>query len=167
MKSLALSTLAFCLSTAAYAGELRVSDAYIPMAPPEAMAHAAYMTISNEGTIARKLTSVTAENYHMAHLHMTVEKDGISSMASLSHISLLPGQEIVLMPGKMHVMLMKPKMALKEKSKIYLTLNFANGEALTVEAIVKSGNDVDHGHHGHDKHHEHDAHHGHDDHADH
>lgn len=156
-----IATLAFCLSTAVYAEGITISDAYIPIAPPAAKAHAAYMTIINDGKEARKLVSVTAEGYHMAHLHMTVENEGVSSMASMHHIRIEPGQEIVLTPGKMHIMLMKPMMSLEAGSKINLMLNFANGETLPVVALVKSKHD---NHHDHDEHDDHKGHHDHDDH---
>ena len=143
-----IATLAFCLSTAVYAEGITISDAYIPIAPPAAKGHAVYMTITNDKKEARKLVSVTAEGYHMAHLHMPVENDGVSvsSMASMHHISIEPGQEIGLTPGKMHIMLMKPMMSLEAGSKINLMLNFANGETLPVVALVKSkhGNHHDH-----------------------
>lgn len=164
MKRFAIAILALCLSTTVHAEGVVISDAYIPIAPPAAKAHAAYMTIANEGTGTRKLISVTAKGYHMAHLHMTVKKDGVSSMASMHHMSIEPGQEIVLTPGKMHIMLMKPMKSLKEGNKVKLMLNFANGETFPVIAVVKSRRV---GHDDHDGQDDHNDHHGHDDHTGH
>lgn len=137
MKYLYSTLLALALPAIAAAEGIVVKDAYIPVAPPGSMVHAAYMTITNKGSEPRDLVSVTAEGYHMAHLHMTMEQDGVASMAPMHLVSIAPGQQMTFSPGAMHVMLMKPMQAFEEGSAVNLALSFANGEILPIVATVK------------------------------
>ncbi len=138
MRRFFAAVFALSIPAAGFAEGLRVEDAYVPLAPRGAMVHAAYMTISNDGGETRSLIGVTAEGYHMAHLHMTLEQDGVASMAAMHQVSIEPGQVLSLTQGKMHVMLMKPVMPIEEGGEVALQLEFANGEKLPVTAVVKS-----------------------------
>ena len=121
----------------AFAGELRVSDAWIPTAPPSARAHAGYMTISNDSAVPVSIVGVTAEGYMLAHLHMTVETDGVSSMTPVHQIDIPAHQSATLAPGGMHIMLMRPQNPIKAGDMVTLTLELLGGEALVTDAIVK------------------------------
>lgn len=122
--------------TLGFAGGVTVDEAWVPLAPPTAQAHAAFMTITNEGDVARSLVGVTAEGYRMVHLHLSEEKDGIATMKPVHQIEIEPGQSVVLEHGGLHVMLMGPEGALSEGGDVTLGLEFADGETVPVSAKV-------------------------------
>lgn len=124
------------LPTAVLAGDLIVKNPMVPLAPPSAMAHAAYFTLTNTGDETRQLIGVRADDYVTARIHKTEEKDGVSSMIPVDLIEIAPGQSLVFEQGALHVMLMRPEAVLKEGAKVDLSLVFADGEILFIAADV-------------------------------
>ncbi len=124
------------LPTALVAGDLVVEGPIVPLAPPGAMAHAAYMTLTNTGDVPRQLIGVQAEGYLMAHIHRTELKEDIVSMSSVDLMEIAPGQTVAFEQGGLHVMLMGPESPLENGGTVELTLEFANGETLPVSAKV-------------------------------
>ena len=132
-----LAALAILAPQLAFAQDITVTGAFSPLAPPTAMAHAAYMTITNDGDVARNLVGVSAGAYAMVHLHQTKETDGMATMIPVHQITIQPGQSLTLEQGATHVMLMRPKEAQVEGGTIALTLEFANGENVPFLATVQ------------------------------
>jgi len=128
--------LAMCASIANADG-MKVDDAYIPVAPPGAMSHAAYLTLENDGEVTRSLVSVSAVGYGMAHLHLSQETDGVATMSMVHQLDVAPGQSVILKPGSFHVMLMHPMGTPVVGDSVPLMLRFANGEEISVDAIIK------------------------------
>ena len=124
------------LPTALVAGDLVVDGPMVPLAPPGAMAHAAYMTLTNAGDVPRQLIGVQAQGYLIAHIHRTELKDDIVSMSSVDLMEIAPGQTVAFEQGGLHVMLMRPEGPLENGGTVELTLEFANGETLPVSAKV-------------------------------
>ena len=124
------------LPSVVLAGDLAVEGAIVPLAPPSAMAHAAYFTLTNSGDAPRQLVGVKADGYMMAHVHKSEVKDDVATMSSVDLIEIAPGQSIAFEQGGLHIMLMKPQAPLKDGGSVALTLKFANGETLPVEAKV-------------------------------
>lgn len=124
------------LPTTLFAGDLTVENPMVPLAPPGVMAHAAYFTLANSGKAPRQLIGVSAEGYAMAHIHKTEVKDDIATMSSVDLIEIAPGQSVAFEQGGLHVMLMRPEVAMAEGDTVSLTLEFANGETLPVAAKV-------------------------------
>lgn len=137
MKLKSLAVAAMLLPLPAFSDSLMVLDAWVPTAPPATMTHAAYVTLHNHGTSARVLTGVAAEGYRMSHLHQSGETDGVATMTMLHQIEIPAGGMLSMKPGGLHVMLMHPKSPIADGSSVPLVLTFANGETLTVDAIVK------------------------------
>lgn len=132
----AVMICAFPINTSA--DGIVVTGAYTPMSPPGSMVHAAYMTILNTDKFTRSLVGVTANEYHTAHLHHSMEQDGINSMTPLHQLDIQPGQNAVLSPGSMHIMLMKPIKKIGKNDEITLVLEFANGEKVFVTTAVRA-----------------------------
>ncbi len=141
------SALAFTIATLvapviASAEGLAIKSPFIPAAPPSAMAHAAYMTLSNEGAEARQLIGVTAEGYMMAHIHLSSEKDGVATMTGVDVIEIASGQSVVFERGGLHVMLMRPMAPKSVGESVGLVLEFADGTTQSVSVPVMP---LDHG----------------------
>lgn len=130
----------FCASVAA-AEDLKVEGAYVPMAPPGVMSHAAYLTIANTNKMMRSLIGVSAEGYAMAHLHKSEDVDGVATMSMLHQLDIAPGQTVELAPGGLHIMLMRPAVAAAVGDTVDLTLTFANGEELPITATIEARGD--------------------------
>lgn len=125
----------FCAASAA-AQDIVINDAYIPLAPPGVMSHAAYLTVANTGDQTRSLVGVTALGYGMAHLHQSTEQDGVAVMSMIHQLDIPAGQSIFMKPGSLHVMLMHPQGKLVAGEVVTLTLHFANGEDLATQARI-------------------------------
>ena len=122
--------------TLGYAGDITISDAVVPLAPKGVMAHAAYMEVTNTGEVTRSIIGVSASDYAMAHIHQSLEKDGVATMMSMHQLDIKPGQTVIFKPGGMHVMLMKPSAPLELGGSVEFEVEFANGETLPITATV-------------------------------
>lgn len=137
MKPVLLGLVAACFPVALWAQGITATDAVVPMAPPGAMAHAAYLTLTNSGSEPRTLIGVQADGYAMAHLHLSEDTNGIATMSVLHGLEIPPGHSITFQQGQMHIMLMRPAAPLVEGGQVDLTLQFANGDTVDVAAFVK------------------------------
>ena len=134
-----------CLPTAVWSGGVTIENPMVPLAPPNAMAHAAYLTLTNTGAQSRQLIGVKADGYAMAHIHQSKVENGVATMSSLDVIEIAPGQTVAFEHGGLHIMLMKPKAPVAEGDVVRLELEFANGETEAFEApVMRQG----HGSHG-------------------
>lgn len=130
------------LPVGAMADGIKVENPVVPLAPPGVMAHAAYFTLTNQGPTARQLVGVSADGYGMAHIHKSEVQNDIATMSAVDMIEIAPGQSVSFEHGGFHVMLMRPKSPLSEGDTVSLTLDFADGGAETVTAVVTR---LDHG----------------------
>ena len=134
--------LLFCLTLlsaiCAGAGEISVTNPWIREAPPVAKMLAAYMTISNNSNHRVHLESAASIDFEMVEIHRTVTQEGMSHMMKQSSLQLEGGGNVTLEPGGYHLMLIKPKQFLKAGDKVKLQLNFDNGEAVDVTAVVRN-----------------------------
>jgi len=124
----------------AFADDLKVLDAWIPVAPPGVMSHAAYLSLENTDNAAKSVISIKAEGYGMAHLHKTEEKDGIATMAMIDQIKIPNGKSLMMEPGGLHIMLMRPQNPVELGDKVTLTLGFADGTDMELTAEVRDRN---------------------------
>ena len=124
---------------------LKVVDAMVPLAPPTAMAHAAYFSLTNEGDDVRRLIGVQAGGYAVAHIHWSEIKNDIATMSSVDLVEIAPGQTVTFEHGGLHVMLMKPQAPTAEGDAVSLTLEFADGATKAVRAVITR---LHHGGHG-------------------
>lgn len=128
------------------AGQLMVDNAWIREAPPGASALAGYMTIMNKSDSPRVLVGASSPAFGMVMLHRTVMEDGMAKMVHQKSITIPAGGMITFEPNSYHLMLMKPKQALKAGDMVEITLKFKNGETMTVTHKVKAGmGGMDHG----------------------
>ncbi|GAA6181862.1 copper chaperone PCu(A)C [Shimia sp. NS0008-38b] len=130
-----LTALAF-LPVAAFADPLKVENAYVPLAPPSSMAHAAYMELRNQSDASKELVGVSAEGYGMAHLHISEEKNGVATMSAVHMLQISADSAVTFAPGGLHIMLMHPQIPQAEGDHVHITLTFADGGTQIVVAKV-------------------------------
>ena len=132
-----LLTAALLLPMSVIAQDVMVVDAWVPMAPPTTRAHAAYLSLRNQGTTPRVVVGVHADGYAMAHLHESKDTSGVATMTLVHQIEIPAGGLLSMKPGGLHVMLMGPQAPTKNGDKIALTLTFADDQTLTFDAAVR------------------------------
>lgn len=145
MKSYIISfvLLAF-LSVSAIAGssDVSVKDPWVRLAPPNAKVNAAYFMLHNKGKAEKALLSAESSAFAKVELHLSKVENGVAIMEKVAQISVPADGMVELKPGGLHVMLIEPKKEIKEGDAIPLTLTFADGEKVEVEAKVKKAKDI-------------------------
>jgi len=131
-----LITALLLIPTLALGDGITIEKPMIPLAPPSALAHAAFMTLTNAGDTPKVLIGASAERYMMAHIHKSEETDGVATMSSVDMIEIAPGQSVMFEHGGLHIMLMRPQNPMAEGDMVSLTLEFADGTQELVEAMV-------------------------------
>ena len=114
-----------------------VMDPWVPLAPPAAKAHAAFVMIHNHSDNPKTLISASSKNYKMVHIHQSEEKDGIATMSMVEQIQIPAGGMLTMKPGGLHIMLMGPKTPVNIGDEIPVTLNFEDGTSVELKALVK------------------------------
>jgi len=131
---------AFSLASAsfgAFAASATVSDCWVRLLPGD-LPSGAYFTVANSTGSPIELTGVSSDAFGMAMLHRTQDNGSTSTMEMVHSATVPANGTLKFAPGGYHVMLEKPKHALKVGSTIDLGFTFGNGEKTTVQCAVKS-----------------------------
>lgn len=143
----------FSASIAAQAGEsVKVTDAWIPEAPPVVKVMAGYLKISNPTSNDVVINQVTSADFETVEIHQTVEKDGMARMLKQDKLVVPAGSEVIFKRGGLHLMLINKKRALKKGDKVELNFSIATDAGtgkLKASAEVKEAAIDDHSHHHH------------------
>jgi copper(I)-binding protein len=137
---ISLFTLMLMLvSSLAWAGEqsLQINDPWVREAPPVAKVLAAFMIIDNQLPTEKILTTVTTPAFDKVEIHKMIMGDGMMKMQAQPQLVIAANSQRVLKPGGYHLMLIGRKQPLKAGDKVELTLTFADGEEMTIEAPVR------------------------------
>jgi periplasmic copper chaperone A len=114
-----------------------VTDARVTLPAVAGRPGAAYFTL-NGGEADNRLLQVTSPQVIRIELHESMMKGGMMSMAAIEGGVAVPaGTKVEFKPGGKHAMLFDIAPAVKAGSKIKLTLTYANGRAVEVDANVK------------------------------
>lgn len=111
--------------------ELSVDSAYIPQ-PVSDMA-AGFLTITNDGGAADRLTSVSSEAAGQVTVHETVD----GAMQEVEALEIPAHGSLVLESGGNHLMFEQLKQRPKQGQKISVELRFDRSDPVTVEIPVK------------------------------
>lgn len=133
-----LAALVFILPPALSAQEVTVEDAWIRAAPPNAMAMAGYMNISNQTDSDVAVVDVTSVAFTSAMIHETVIEDGIAKMHHHKRLVIPRGQSVSLEPNGYHLMLMRPKQELGPGDQAELTIELDTGSKISVVMPVRA-----------------------------
>ncbi len=125
------------LSLPVFAGEVTITNAWIAEAPPVSRVHAGYFTLHNGGGRPVTLKTVSSEMYGNIEMHLSIEKNGVSSMHWLQQIEIPAGEDVAFAPGGYHLMLFRPAKRLKQGDEVTLQFGFADGSRITTTATVK------------------------------
>lgn len=124
------------------AGEIAITDAWIAAPVGDQPRAAGYITIRNDGGTDERLVGVTTPAAAMSHLHRTVVEDNVSRMESVNAVIIPAHGEVTFAPGGLHLMLMSLTESLTEGQTVSLTLQFLDAGDVTVDAPVRSREDM-------------------------
>jgi len=120
-------------------GKFKISDAWIAEAPPNASTQAGYLTLNNDTAKPMSLISVTSDAFGNIQIHRS-KQDGTMGLMKMSHekqVDIPAHKMLQFKPGGYHLMLMKPKLALKEGDQVVMNLAFADGTEFSVAFTVR------------------------------
>jgi periplasmic copper chaperone A len=138
LSTFALSVMALCSSVAlCYAAELKVTNAWVKLAPPSSSVNAAYMQLTNELQETLVITQISADCCAMTMLHQTRQDKNKMVMDHLEQLTILPKSTIELKPGGLHIMLMNSRKPLLVDEPIGFTFRFSDGSQQKVQLFVK------------------------------
>ena len=120
------------------ADQISVSDAYIRLAPPGAMATGAYMVIRNAGPREVRVVKAASTVSLIAELHTHLNEGGVMKMRQVKDIPVPPGGEAVLKPGGLHVMLIEMRLPLREGDTVPITLGLDDGSSKQIGVPVRN-----------------------------
>lgn len=135
----ALAVALMAASSIAVAGEcaLKVSGGWVRMPPGGMPMMAGFGRIENPCGTPMTIVGAGSAAFGDVSLHETRVVDGVSRMRALPELRIAPGQSAVLKPGGMHLMLMKPGVALQPGSKVAVEFRVKGGKPVLGEFLVR------------------------------
>ena len=125
---IAIATLLVLAPCAMAAGQLGVSNAWIPQAPPGVDMLAGYLTLKNSGDQTVTVLAAQSDRFRTVTVHQTVIENGVSRMRELNRLEIAPGQELKFAPGGLHLMLMQPRSAIAPGDRVEIVLLLSDGQ---------------------------------------
>ncbi|WP_316366494.1 copper chaperone PCu(A)C [Candidatus Thiodiazotropha sp. CDECU1] len=116
---------------------IMVEDPYVRAVPPGQPNSASFMVLHNKGDKGSALMSASTPAADVVELHTHTMEEGMMRMRKVEKIDLPAGEVVKLQPGGLHVMLIGLKQKLVPDEKLSLTLTFADGSSLQVDAPVR------------------------------
>ena len=141
LRTFLFSTMLGVAASGSLAGEagipVVVQDAFARAATPTAKAGSVYLVLENTGETERLVVGVTSSAAMRAEFHTHAMQDGVMSMQEMDGPIVIPvGGSFAFERGGDHIMLMGLTMRFVDGVMVPLTLEFADGATLDVEAIV-------------------------------
>ena len=119
--------------------DVAIEQAWIRAMPPTQRATAAYLSVTNHGSVALEVIGATTQLTEKAEIHVSREVEGFTRMQHLNSLALPPGQTVKFTPGGIHLMLLEMEKMPAVGSSATLCLVFASGQTACVEAPVQKG----------------------------
>jgi copper(I)-binding protein len=118
---------------------LMIMDPWVREAPPNAKMLAGYFTIMNHSGDSAEIVGASSDAFEKVELHKSVQEGGVAKMIAQSSVVVGKHATVKFEPGGFHLMLIKPKKALKAGDKVEISLKLKSGSDLKMTAVVKKG----------------------------
>ncbi|TGQ70958.1 MAG: copper chaperone PCu(A)C [Mesorhizobium sp.] len=119
-------------------GDLEIEHPWSRATPAGAKVAGGYFTITNEGSAADRLLSISSDVSEKAELHEMGVKDGVMTMRPVvGGLEIPAGGKVALAPGGYHLMFMGLKRQPKQGEKFAATLTFEKAGTVTIEFAVE------------------------------
>lgn len=132
-----ITLAALVVSGPAWAGSVRVSDAWIRALPANLPA-AGYFTLHNTSGKEISLTAAQTSDCGMLMLHRSTQSGGMGSMQDVTSVAVPAGGTVKFAPGGYHLMCMDPTPAIKPGATVSVTLSFSDGSKSQTSFAVKN-----------------------------
>jgi protein SCO1/2 len=119
------------------AAGITVVDPYVRGMAPGSKVTAAYLVLQNTHPSARALVRADVPGVQSVELHAVLTENGLTSMRPVAQIDLPAGGEARLEPSGNHIMLVGVDRPFSTGETVPLTLTFADGTSLKVDAPVR------------------------------
>jgi copper(I)-binding protein len=133
---IALAFLALPTVALAEQSDIKVDKVW-SRAAMEGRTGAVYLTVTNNGSTADRLTAVSTQVAKTAEVHESFSEGGIMKMRPVGGLPVAPGKPLTLSPGGYHVMLMGLKQPLVKGESFPLTLTFEHASPVQVQVRVE------------------------------
>ncbi len=144
----ALSGIAPALAQGA-AVRIDAVDPHVRLAPPNARATGAFMTLKNTGDADAVLVSASSPAARIVELHDHINDNGVMRMRQIRQIVVPARGAVELKPGSLHVMLIDMPQPLQEGTQVAITLEFSDGSRKRIDTPVRRHQGMAHGVMGH------------------
>src|ERR1700722_18758706 len=139
--ALALAALPLAAAAARAAdydvGSIHITQPWARATPKGASAGAGYLTVTNNGTAADRLTCAGSDAAAQCQIHTMTMENGVMKMRPVEGgLEIKPGETVTLRPGSDHVMFVNLKHPLETGNSIAATLQFEKAGTVKVEVPV-------------------------------
>jgi periplasmic copper chaperone A len=115
---------------------LQVRNAWIRDAPASTPMRAGYAVLVNTGSGEIEVVSASSPDFGLVEIHETRIENDIARMVELPSVKIAAQASFQFKPGGAHLMLMRPKRALKKGDSSAITLTLKSGETVVANFIV-------------------------------
>jgi len=154
MKRYILLLFAWLWMTASASAGIIAENSWVRQPPPVADTAAGYMTLRNNGDQPVEIVAIDSDVSAAAEIHTMRMQGAMMHMQHLPKVSIPAHGALELSPGGMHLMLIGLKHPLQADQRVGITLHFADGGRLEIQAPVRdmrrqheSGHQDGHGSH--------------------
>lgn len=118
-------------------GSLDITQPWARATPKGASTGAAYLTVTNSGSNAERLSCASSAAAGKCQIHEMAMDNGVMKMRPVEGgLEIKPGQTVTLKPGGYHIMLEGLKAPLKAGDKLEATLTANDGASVKVDFPV-------------------------------
>jgi periplasmic copper chaperone A len=116
---------------------IEFSDVWVRAIPPFQANSAAYLTLTNHRETAIAITGARSSAAQKTELHTTRMVEGLMRMEKLDGLAVAPGEQVELVPGGKHLMLIGLAFRPVPGDEITLCLQLASAEEVCTLAEVR------------------------------
>ncbi|MDP2714895.1 copper chaperone PCu(A)C [Rheinheimera sp.] len=137
MRLLSTALLLLSMNVLADSGAaVSVTNEQIRQPMPGRTVTAGYLTLHNQSAQAIILKGASSPAFARTELHQHSHKDGMMRMEQVEQITVDAGESVEFAPGGLHLMFFEPTAALELDQAVPLSLQFADGQQLTLTLPV-------------------------------
>lgn len=115
----------------------RVREGWIRLLPGGMPMHAGFGRIENPCPVPVVVSGAGSPAYGSVALHESRVVDGINRMRAIPELRIAPGGVAELKPGGLHLMLMEPRVPMKEGSRVAIEFTLQDGRVVRGEFVAR------------------------------
>jgi periplasmic copper chaperone A len=118
-------------------GSIHITQPWARATPKGASSGAGYLTVTNNGTAADRLTCAGSDAAAQCQIHTMSMENGVMKMRPVEGgLEIKPGETVTLKPGSDHVMFLNLKHPFETGNAVEATLQFEKAGSVKVELPV-------------------------------